>query len=77
MLAAGVIEEGDGAWGFPVMLVKKKDALLFTTLDLKAGYWQILVAPEDKDKTAFTTKKGLYRFVRMPFGLTRPPHFSA
>ncbi|KAE8985387.1 hypothetical protein PF005_g21522 [Phytophthora fragariae] len=101
MLNAGVIEEGNGAWGFPVVLVRKKDgevrfcvdyralnkvtkkdvyplpridetlealggALLFTTLDLRAGYWQVLVAPEDRDKTAFTTKKGLYRFIRMP-----------
>ncbi|KAE8970071.1 hypothetical protein PF010_g27157 [Phytophthora fragariae] len=108
MLGAGVIEEGNGAWGFPVVLVRKKDgevrfcvdyralnkvtkkdvyplpridetlealggSLLFTTLDLRAGYWQILVAPEDRDKTAFTTKRGLYRFVRMPFGLTNVP----
>jgi hypothetical protein len=75
MLRACVIEEGNGAWGFPVVLVRKKDrgAQLFTTLDLRAGYWQILVAPEDRDKTAFTTKQGLYRFVRMPFGLTNAP----
>ncbi|OWZ10181.1 LOW QUALITY PROTEIN: hypothetical protein PHMEG_00017007 [Phytophthora megakarya] len=94
MLAAGVIEEGDGAWGFPVVLGKKRDGEIHFCVDyraldsvtkrdvyplpridetleiLGAGYWQILVAPEDKYKTAFTTKKGLYRFVRMPFGLT-------
>ncbi|KAG3110754.1 hypothetical protein PI124_g9003 [Phytophthora idaei] len=108
MLSAGVIEEGNGGWGFPVVLVKKKDgevrfcvdyralnkvtrkdvyplpridetlealggALLFTTLDLKAGYWQIKVAEHDKENTAFTTKQGLYQFVRMSFGLTNAP----
>ncbi|OWZ14652.1 Tesmin [Phytophthora megakarya] len=37
-------------------------ALFFTTLDLRAGYWQILVAPKDRDKTAFPTTSGLYCF---------------
>ncbi|GMF20951.1 unnamed protein product [Phytophthora fragariaefolia] len=108
MFQAGVIQESNGAWGFPVVLVKKKDgevrfcvdyralnkvtkkdayplprinetlgalggAQLFTTLDLRSGYWQIGVAPADRDKTVFTTKQGLNRFRRMPFGLMNAP----
>jgi Reverse transcriptase (RNA-dependent DNA polymerase) len=34
-------------------------AQYFTTLDANSGYWQIEVAPEDQDKTAFTTHRGL------------------
>ena len=37
-------------------------ANFFTTLDLKSGYWQLRVAPEDRDKTTFTSRSGLYRF---------------
>ncbi|GBM06771.1 Retrovirus-related Pol polyprotein from transposon 297 [Araneus ventricosus] len=31
----------------------------FTTLDLKSGYWQVEVRPEDREKTAFTAEQGL------------------
>ncbi|KAJ0391696.1 hypothetical protein P43SY_010532 [Pythium insidiosum] len=48
-------------------------ATLFSTMDLMAGYWQIPVAPEDRDKTAFATRQGLFRFRRMPFGLSNAP----
>ena len=49
------------------------DAAVFTTLDSNSGYWQIPVAPEDCDKTAFTTHMGTFRHLRMPFGLKGAP----
>ena len=49
------------------------DAAVFTTLDCKSGYWQISVAPEDRDKTKFTMHMGTSRHLRMPFGLKGAP----
>ena len=45
----------------------------FCTLDLQSGYWQIGMHPEDREKTAFTTHRGLFEFNVMPFGLCNAP----
>ena len=34
---------------------------------MASGYYQLEVAEEDRDNTAFVTKYGLFSFRRMPF----------
>ncbi len=42
---------------------------VFSKIDLRKGYWQVPVRPEDRKKTAIITPFGLFQFRRMPFGL--------
>ena len=45
----------------------------FSSMDLNSGFWQVGMAEEHKEKTAFSTSLGLFHFTVMPFGLCNSP----
>jgi len=49
------------------------DASMFSKIDLRSRYHQILVKVEDFQKTTFRSRHGLYEYVVMLFEVTNPP----
>ena len=46
---------------------------LFSTLDMISCYWQVPLSPEAQEKAAVITRKGLWTWKILPFGLTSAP----
>lgn len=46
---------------------------VFSKLDLRQGYLQVPLHPSSRNLTAFVTHVGVFRYTRMPFGLSSAP----
>lgn len=60
---------------FPMSIIEEildelSSAKFFTKLDMRAGYHQVRMLPEDEHKMTFKTHQGHYQFKVMPFWLT-------
>lgn len=64
-----IIPETDRPLTLDEILIKFHGVKIFSTLDLKASFWQILLHPNCRKYTAFLCFGDCYQFCKLPFGL--------
>ena len=69
-------------WSYPLMCIdrifsKLNGSKLFSTLDVRSGYYNITIAEDSRQYTAFTTEYGKYEFLRIPSGIYVVPSYFA
>ena len=57
------------------MFSKLGGATIFSTIDLRSGYYHIGLTRESRAKSAFVVPMGKWQFKRMPFGLSQAPAY--
>jgi len=63
---------------FPLPLIddqldRLQKALVFSTIDLRNGFFHVPVAESSRKYTSFVTQSGQYQFLKVPFGLSNSP----
>ena len=67
----------DDSYNIPdkiVLINRIQNCKIFSTFDLKSGFWQIKMHPNSIEWTAFTCPEGHFEWLVMPFGLKNAPN---
>ena len=52
-----------------------KDSKIYSTLDMRSGYYHMVLSEKSRPKTAFVSSYGKWEFKRCPFGLAQAPTY--
>ena len=57
------------------MYVKLAGSSIYSTLDLRSGYYHITLSADSQSKSSFVTLMGKLEFQKVPFGLAQAPSY--